>query len=164
MKKHFIKRWSFLILFLSLFYAVNAQESLNSVGGNIVTQDGSVSYSIGQTLYTYSESSSGNSLSIGVQQAYEIIDVSINNSEIDLNIAIYPNPTSDLITLSLKHSEIENLSYQLFDISGKLIYENSIISEYTNIQIQNLAQATYLLQVIDVNKNKLKTFKILKNN
>ena len=49
------------------------------------------------------------------------------------------------------------------DINGRQIQKQKITLTETPIQLENLASAIYMLQVLDKNKL-LKTFKIIKNN
>ncbi len=59
----------------------------------------------------------------GVQQSFEISEVigieEVKN--INILVTIYPNPTNDYLTLNVKDFEISTLSYQLYDIDGKLL-------------------------------------------
>ena len=58
----------------------------------------------------------------GVQQPFEIsIVTGIEEAKgINLSVSAYPNPTTDYLTLSIDEFEISNLSYQLYDMNGKL--------------------------------------------
>jgi hypothetical protein len=56
----------------------------------------------------------------------------------------------------------EPLSYQLFDLYGKLLDSERIVESETFIDMTSLARATYLLRVFSENKD-FKIFKIIKN-
>ena len=73
----------------------------------------------------------------------------------------YPNPTTANLNLKITNYAIENLDYQLFDISGRIISQHKITSEETAISMENLAAGNYIVQVSDNGKT-LKTFKIIK--
>ena len=73
----------------------------------------------------------------------------------------YPNPTSDYVMLSITDSALTDLSYSLFDISGKALANGKITAADTKIEMGNLPLATYILKVNQNNKE-LKTFKIIK--
>jgi hypothetical protein len=100
----------------------------------------------------------------GVQQPYEISTVSGIEEAIGINLTItaYPNPTSDYLTLSINEFDISNLSYQLFDMQGKLLLSTKITNEKTSIVMSNLIPAVYFVRVMEGIKN-VKTFKIVKN-
>jgi hypothetical protein len=154
----------YLILFiLTLSLSINAQQTTVAAGGVAYGIDGTASYSIGQSVYDSKNSASG-AINEGVQQPYQVIEL-LSDSEIEqyFNINVYPNPTSNLITLEVGNYEINKLTYKLFDVNGKLLITNSIIGKKTNIPMDKLASANYFLKVTTGNKN-IATFKILKNN
>ena len=145
---------------------LQAQESINTTGGNASGSGGSVSYSVGQIVYTTSTGTNG-SVANGVQQPFEISVVTgLEEAKgIMLSLTAYPNPTTDYITLSIDAStklSIQSMSYQLYDMQGKLIQNEKITGKQTNIVMSNLLPATYFVKVVQKNKE-LKTFKIIKN-
>lgn len=142
---------------------LQAQESVNATGGDALGSGGSTSYSVGQVVYTTHTGMNG-SVAQGVQQPFEISVVSglVEATCIDLTVTVFPNPTTDYLTLSLSECDIPNLSYQLFDALGKLLLRAEITGNQTSIVMSHLASATYFLRVT-CNKKEMKTFKIIKN-
>jgi len=57
---------------------------------------------------------------------------------------------------------IQSLSYQLYDVNGKLVQNNNVESNETNIMMSGFTSGTYLLKVNQGNTS-FKTFKIIKN-
>jgi hypothetical protein len=155
------KQLFLLLLFCFLISKVHSQNSVIVAGGDAIGTGGKVSYSIGQIAYTYASGTNG-SVNQGVQQPFEISTLGIDDfPNITLEMTVYPNPTTNFV--SLKISELSNnLSFQLFDISGKLISNKKISDLETQISFDNLNAAIYLIQIIDNNKT-IKTFKIIKN-
>lgn len=154
---------SVLLFFCIGLFSLHAQEGLPTAGGNASGSGGTVSFSVGQINYTTSTSTSG-SVAAGVQQPYEIsIIIGIEQTnEVDLYYSVYPNPAIDEITLKVEKGDLSNMSYQLYDINGKLL-ENKILTEReTTIVMKNLLPATYFLRV-SLNDNEMKLFKIIKN-
>ena len=143
--------------------SVQAQEAILATGGEASGSGGSASYSVGQVVYTTNTGTNG-SVAQGVQQPYEISVVAgIEQArDIKLECTAYPNPTTDYLILKVENNDNENLSYQLYNINGKLIENKKLTSSETTISIANLNSATYFLKVSDNNKE-LKTFKIIKN-
>ena len=140
---------------------VHAQETTTTSGGNASGTNGSLSYTIGQTVYTTNTGTSG-SVAQGVQQPFEIQTVlGIENFNINLQMAVFPNPTTNWLQLDIKNYGFEKLNYKIFDINGKLVLENKISTETTTISMENLSTNIYLLKVLDNNKE-VKTFKIIK--
>ena len=142
--------------------ALQAQETVPATGGEATGEGGTSSYSVGQITYTTDNGTNG-SVAKGVQQPYEIsIVTGIEATNINLELSVYPNPTTDRLTLAVKDTELNNLKFQLYDLSGKLIQQDQLREQNTQINMQNLAAATYLLKVTDSNKV-VKTFKIIRN-
>lgn len=143
------------------FTQVNAQDVVATSGGNATGTNGNVSYSIGQVVYTPNTGATG-SVAQGVQQPFEIqIVLGVENFNINLQLAIYPNPTTNWLQLEVKNTEFTNLTYQMYDLNGKLIYNEKVNAENTTIKTEQLPSAIYLLKVLDSN-TEVKTFKIIK--
>lgn len=141
---------------------VYAQESPTAAGGDATGAGGSLSYSVGQTFYTWNEDATASTLG-GVQQPFEISNVvGIEQTEtIRLQLSAFPNPSVDMLTLSIDNYGGEVLYYQLHDIAGKLIRNARITDSMTSIPVADLVPASYLLRVMHKNKD-IKTFKIVK--
>ena len=153
-----------VILCLSGFGStLQAQNAIPASGGNASGSGGTASYTTGQVVYT-SHTGTNGSAAQGVQQPYEISVITAieEAKDISLEIMIYPNPATDFIKLKIKNYEVQNLSYQLYDINGRLLQDNKIIAEETNIVMSNYLSATYYLKVTD-NIKLIKTFKIIKH-
>lgn len=148
---------------------IQAQESINATGGDALGSGGSVSYSVGQVAYQTHTGTNG-SVAEGVQQPYEISAVTaIEQAKgINLTVTAYPNPTTDYLTLSIGEFDISNLSYQLYDMNGKLLQNEKITGNQTSIVMSNLVPATYFVKVVVktqgiASQQEVKTFKIIKN-
>ena len=157
-----LKICTLFILTLGLT-GLQAQESINATGGNASGSGGSASYSVGQVVYTTNTATNG-SVAQGVQQPFEISEVTgLEEAKgINLSVSAYPNPATDYLTLNVENYDNTNLSYQLFDISGKLLETKKLEGKQTSIVTSNLVPATYFLKVTVGNKE-IKTFKIIKN-
>ena len=151
-----------LLLCIGVF-GLQAQQVVTTSGGNASGSGGSVSYPIGQIVYTTNTGTNG-SAAQGVQQPYEISVVTgiEEAKDISLEIVVYPNPATDFVKLKIKNYEVKNLRYQLYDINGSLLKDNKVEGNETNIVMSNFLPATYFLKVTD-NKKVVKTFKIIKN-
>lgn len=157
------KKVKLSVLLLGLGLTAQAQQAITTTGGNASGSGGSVSYSVGQMVYKTTNGSLG-SVAQGVQQPYEISVVSglEEAQRINLVLLTYPNPATDYLMLKVENYKTENLTYQLFDISGKLLLIQKVSSPETQILMETLANGSYLLKVSN-NKAELKTLKIIKN-
>lgn len=157
---------SVILLFALGLTGLQAQESVNTTGGNALGSGGTVSYTVGQTVYQ-SHTGSNGSVEEGVQQPYEISVVTgIELTAISLMITAYPNPTTNYLTLSIDGDvktshNLSLMSYQLFDMYGKLLKSEKIEGSETSIAMSNLVSATYFVKVIQ-DQREVKTFKIIK--
>jgi len=155
-------RYYVAFLFSIGMLVTSAQENTVSTGGNASGAGGTVSYTVGQAFYNTSSDTTG-SVSQGVQQPIEIqVLLGVEEHEIKLHATVYPNPTTELITLSIGNTKTSGLSYQLFDYSGRVLTNNKISDKNTTILMSRFPNAIYLLSVTKDNKT-IKTFKILKN-
>lgn len=152
----------FTILFSGTIGFTFAQENTLTSGAETTGDGGSVSYSIGQVRYE-TFNGSNESLIEGIQQPYEISTLtSIEGTNgVELLVTAYPNPTVDYLTLNVENMNLTSLSYQLYDINGKIVFDGTIKGTDSNIIMSNLPPSTYFLKVQNENNN-IKTFKINK--
>lgn len=85
---------------------------------------------------------------------------SIDENDAANNIVIYPNPTTDMINVSLQYS-MEILSYKLVNLLGQTMTENNnnSISNQFSIDVANLPKGQYFLMV--KTKNNVVTKKVV---
>ncbi len=157
-----VKRLLLCSIYLVLFSA-SAQQATVATGGVATGSNGSSSYSIGQVAYLNATGTNG-SINQGVQQPFEIFTLGDDEfPEIQLMMSVYPNPTVSFVTLTFQNHSLDKIHFDLFDLNGRLIQSQSITTSETQIAMEHLASAVYLLNVMEENRI-LKTFKIIKNN
>ena len=148
-----------------LFFGVTniqAQQGADASGGDASGTGGTASYTIGQVGYIAATGSGGYIIQ-GIQQPYEIFPLGIDEiKDISLSAVAYPNPTISTMSLKIDNQNLNNLSFQLYDIEGKRILNQKINNSITAIPMENLPSAAYFLKVIS-NNIEVKTFKIIKN-
>jgi hypothetical protein len=154
--KKTITSMAFLLLGLG---GLHAQQTVTTTGGEATGTGGTASYTVGQVVYTTSTGTNG-SVAQGVQQPYEITVLGINDPIFSAALSVYPNPTSDLLTLKVEKTE--GLTIQLYDLQGKVITSKTVNSTSTNISLEAQPNAIYFLKVTK-NNQVVKTFKIIKN-
>ena len=161
--KHKTVLFSALLMIFGLL-SMQAQEAVATSGGEASGSGGAVSYTVGQAFYV---THTGTSVSIaeGVQQPIEISVVTgVDEPGITLNISAYPNPTTNFLHLEVDASFsqiIQSLRYQLFDLNGRLVASEEIVSDVTTIVTSQLSPSTYFVKVLGDNKV-LKSFKVIK--
>jgi len=144
----------------------NIMGTLNASGNDAIGSTGTVTYSIGQVFYTYIGQSIYN-VAQGIQHE-EVTEKALatkpNSVEPKTEIFIFPNPTTDYVSINMEGHEYKNgqRSYQLYDIQGRLLKQNTINQSETQVSLTDLRASLYILQLYVDNKV-LKTFKIIKN-
>ena len=136
------------------------QNSINTSGGNINSNGINLSYSIGQLkINTIGSNSSTLTLDFiqGVQYAFSIYDCSMLAS---IEVSVYPNPSSKRVYI--KTIDEPKLKLTIFDIAGRLIYEQTLQGS-TTIDVENYANGTYIFAFYGF-CGLIKIFKVLKNN
>ena len=156
------KKMQISVLLLGLGLTTYAQQATTASGGNASGSGGSVAYSVGQIVYTAHTGTTG-TVSEGVQQAYQIFTVGINETDSDISLSVFPNPTADNLSLQIGNYKNEKFSYQLFDMQGKLLNDGEITARQTPINTASLATATYFIHVVNQENKKVQSFKIIKN-
>ena len=98
-----------------------SQNVVASSGGDASGAEGSISYTVGQLTYTTTTSTTG-SLSQGVQQPFVVTVVAgIERADIKLECIVYPNPTTDLLNITIDTSDTLRYAVVLLDVDGKLV-------------------------------------------
>ena len=147
------------MLFVGL--TTQAQQAATATGGDASGSGGTVAYSVGQVAYATNTGTNG-SAAEGVQQPFEIFIVGIKETPLNISLTAFPNPVIDILTLYVQDFNNEKLSYQLFDMQGKILMDNVITVNPTQLNMSGFPVATYFINVNKENKT-VQTFKIIKN-
>lgn len=153
-----------LFLLMVLFTSISfAQRDVVATGGDGVSSEGAVSFSVGQIAFSSATDALGNS-NQGVQQPIEIFELSnVDFGAQFINASLFPNPAATSVTLYISSVTSDaNFEYDLADVTGKIIRTGKISTEKTIIDVVGFPQACYFVNVKTSNKI-VKTFKLLKN-
>lgn len=149
-----IALFAFIILFtINLF----SQDVISSQGDSYTDSSASIDFTIGEVV-TSTVSNSERSLTQGFHQTNWSF-VSIENHVPSYEAIVFPNPTEDF--LNIKAISFKNVNYSLFDEMGKLVFNGTLYSEKTSLDVSKLHTGLYSL-VLNSPENKLKTFNIIK--
>jgi hypothetical protein len=78
----------------------------------------------------------------------------------ELEISIYPNPTANQLNIKFTN-KLDNISYQLLDVRGKVLRETQNAADFNTIDISNEAKGQYFLRII--NGKEVSNWKIIKS-
>lgn len=159
--RNYLKRLMALLGILYFTPVLQAQSGTVTAGGDATGSGGSVSYSIGQTVYITSSSAQG-TVSQGLQQPYEISEVtSVGQQPLDISASLHPNPVQDDLYLTIPDELWKGLTITLIDIQGRSIHQEQLADQNTTIAMQETMPGNYFL-IIQNEQNQIKTFKIIK--
>ena len=70
----------------------------------------------------------------------------------EINVSLYPNPVQGLATLSFNLNEDGNVSYQVFDLNGRMVMNQNmgrlVAGEHqVNITAETLSSGSYILRL-----------------
>lgn len=163
MKQTVFLKTLFTIGLLFLAYSTShAQVALVTSGGTVSGGGASANYTVGQAIQETLINSNGTAIQ-GIQFYFPASTLTIIDLENNLDVSTYPNPTTSVINMEIKNLLNNQLSYKLYNILGQPLLNNKIMDNTTQININHLPKATYLLKVINSKNNIIKTFKIIKN-
>ena len=87
-----------------------------------------------------------------------IAHLSVEENELNLSALVYPNPSTDNITIQTDDNAI--LSFILTDLNGKVLIAQEKLTANETINIEKLASGIYLLQIRS--ENKTQTIQLIK--
>ena len=111
----------------------------------IALKDTSCIYVTGVTMNTQLNA-------ITTQKYCSFSGVGLNEFQNEPAINIYPNPFNSSITVDFQDTGFKKYSLRVFDISGKLYYNNTYESGITTISLNQLNPGFYLLQLQDADR------------
>jgi len=148
-------------LLLIAHFCSKAQQGTVSSGATVSAAEGSISNAIGQVAFLHAAAHNG-SINQGLQQPYMIQQVSVKEPNIDIELKIYPNPTTDVIWIEATPGYAA-LYCKLTDAAGKILVFSKLQTEKTALSMQAYATGTYFLNILHHHSH-IQTFKITKTN
>lgn len=109
--------------------------------------------------FNYERQGSQSSITGGVLQVYPLRD--LGKPFLASALHVWPNPTSDLIMVSLDDQTDQPFSCQIFDLSGQKIAEQALHLEHMQIDLRSFRTGTYLLIFQVPNQNPV-PYKVIK--
>ena len=157
------------ILFLTVglgfaLLGANAQtaspELVSSAGDSFNNTSYQLDWSIGECI-TETQSAGDYVITQGFHQNSYVI-TAVENLRADIEMSVYPNPTTNFISLKVESSKVEGMQYTITDFSGKVLQTENFADDIEQINFSNYAVGTYFISVME-NNQLIKSFKIIKN-
>ncbi len=143
-----------------------APQSVNSSGTKMSQANVSLSFTVGELVVLSQTDSQSNSLGGGFTTGATITTVIIQETDATvLEVKVFPNPTSDLVNICIKHSTLEQLIVTITDLQGKEVYNGLYAGISNTIGINTAAYAlgTYVLSLKNNNNQLLGTYRVIKH-
>lgn len=134
-----------LICIALLPATANAQLNIGTTGGDYSNAEGSIAFTIGQTMTDFIELQE-QAINEGVQQPYEYFSLAATHIDELLLIEFFPNPTSGII--HLKGDALNGATIQLVDANGRLIMDQILEATTSTLDLSLLPTGVYTLQVL----------------
>lgn len=152
-----MKKTIFLSLILVAALHVSAQEVVATQGGSYANSDTKIDFTIGEVIIN-----TGSNGTIDLTQGFHQTNwkfSSLEDAKPSWIVTVFPNPASDILTIQT--ADFENISYTLYDETGRVVLKDQLLVETTSVQVNQLAAGTYSL-VLSNQQQPLKTFKLIK--
>jgi hypothetical protein len=83
--------------------------------------------------------------------------VSIETSDEETTLTLFPNPVNNELNLYLESPLTTSLSYEVVDLTGKIIY-SGVLSSSLNLDVTDLSKGIYLVVLKDDKKSTVLKF------
>jgi photosystem II stability/assembly factor-like uncharacterized protein len=71
----------------------------------------------------------------------------ISNKEFSKNVSVFPNPSKGLVNVEVSKANGSNIAINIFDTMGRVVYTKSSALSATQLDLNNLANGVYMMQV-----------------
>lgn len=137
-----------------------SQQVHASAGDHLVTNTHQLSQTIGEPVIS-THAGDSNVLTQGMQQS-KLTVLNIENTLVDYQIKVFPNPTQDLLFIDIAQPD-PNLDILMFDAMGNLVSVTSATSQRVSIDLSGEAAGVYILSIVSsANKQQRDTFRVIK--
>ncbi len=135
-------------------------ELVSSTGDSFKNTNYGLDWSIGECV-TATHSSGSYIITQGFHQNSYVV-TAVEDFAKNINITVYPNPTSDFISLYFPRSErFGNVKLTVTDLNGKILQQAKVTSNKKQLNFSDYINGVYFLYVKQKNKL-IKSFKIIK--
>jgi hypothetical protein len=84
------------------------------------------------------------------------------DDESEIDVAVYPNPFSDQVTISFKNAaDAAGTAIYIYDVTGKLFLKQTLKSQVSSVNLANLPNGIYFLKTVSGNNPRV--FKLIKH-
>ena len=155
-----MKKLLLVLLISSIGQAQSISKQVIGAAGKTQTAGNSkLSWTLGEPVVGLM-TAGGNQLGNGYYPALNLQALSVEDIDMNVQIKLYPNPTSQALYVS--HPELNSFGITIVDLNGKQVYAGTINKDEP-LDVSNYTQGMYLVTVENTVTNKKNTYKIIKN-
>jgi hypothetical protein len=148
-----------ILTFSSLSFSQSISKQVIGTSGKTLSNSNlKLSYTVGEPVVGLM-TAGGNQLGNGYYPAMDLQALSVEDNVLDVQLRIYPNPTSQ--SLYVSHPELNSFGITIVDLNGKQLYQGTINKEEP-LDVSNYTQGMYLVTIENTTTNKKNTYKIIK--
>jgi hypothetical protein len=140
-------------------------QSINSSGKTMVQSNGSLTFTVGELVVLTQIDTDGNTLGSGFTSGAVITTATIQEPNASvINLKVYPNPTTDLVTVSIQETKLAQVVLEIMDANGKIVSLEKYAGISNNIGISTSlwVKGSYILNLKDSKNQVLGSYKIIK--
>ncbi|MEP4782142.1 MAG: T9SS type A sorting domain-containing protein, partial [Algibacter sp.] len=104
-----------------------------------------------------------NAISVTRLEGVDCDALSVDDFASDFNFKVYPNPTSNSISIDYKGNSSVSLKVQVIDMLGKEYSRNEFTGGNVTIDLSNLSNGTYFLNISDKDSGNNTVKRVIKN-
>ena len=148
-----------VILITSIGYSQTiSKQVIGSAGKTQSNPNLKVSWTIGEPVVGLM-TAGNNQLSNGYYAAMNIKTLSVEDNTLDVQLKVYPNPTSQ--SLHVSHPECNSFRICIADLNGKQLYQGTINKEQS-LDVSSYTQGIYMVTIENTATKKKNSYKIIK--
>jgi hypothetical protein len=155
--KHIILALTLIFSFLSFSQSISKQV-IGAAGRTTTNSNLKVSYTVGEPVVGLM-TAGANQLGNGYYPALNLQALSVEDNNLDVQLKVYPNPTSQLLYVS--HPDITSFGISIVDLNGKQLYQGKLEKDEP-LDVSNYTLGIYLVTVENPITKKMNTYKIIK--
>ena len=159
----------YFILFSGIYLTCHSQsispQSVNSAGVKMSQTNGSLSFNLGEVVVLSASDLDSNTINSGFISGATITTQVLEVPNVDLlNVRVYPNPTTTMITVDVMDTQLSQMIIEIVDMNGKVVSKGTYagISNKIGINASSWENGNYILQLKDISGNRIGSYQIIK--
>ena len=85
---------------------------------------------------------------VDTSACYNVVLTSLNTVQENSTVHVYPNPFHEAATVSIEGEEFLEVQFELFDMTGRMIYQKTSTDSQFQINKSNLTQGIYVYRIV----------------